>query len=93
MYRRKNSEIEDTSDVINTQQRDHQASDMPWKQLKKEKKPSRKNRKNKRQENHNNSNALMDNPTEENNDNILKSGIFSAFLCVVSLSALSALIL
>lgn len=81
MYRRKNSEIEDTSDMINIQQRDHQASDTPWKQLKKEKKPSRKNRKNKRQENHNNSNMLMDsdNLTEENNDNVLKSGIFSAF--------------
>lgn len=70
--------------MMNIQQihkRDCQASDTPWKQLKKEKKAARKNRKNKRHENHNNSNMLMDpnNPTEENNDNVLKSGIIFFF--------------
>lgn len=61
---------------MNTQQRDYQALDTSWKQLKKEKKAARKNRKNKRNENHNNY-VLKDsnNPTEENNDNIPKSGI------------------
>lgn len=74
IYRRKNSEIE-TSDVMNSQQRDYQALDTSWKQLKKEKKAARKNRKIKRHENHNNY-ALKDSnkPTEINNDNIPKSG-------------------
>lgn len=77
IHRRKNSEFEDAFDMMNVQQRDYQTSDTPWKQLKKEKKAARKNRKNKRHENHNNSNALVDlnNPAEENNDNVLKSGI------------------
>lgn len=63
--------------MMKIQHRDCQATDTPWKQLKKEKKAARKNRKNRRHENHNNSNMLMDlnNPTEENNDNVLKSGI------------------
>lgn len=71
--------------MMNIQQRDWQTSDTPWKQLKKEKKAARKNRKNKRHENHNNSNMLMDlnNPAEENNDNdnILKSGIALFLFC------------
>ncbi|XP_012534901.1 ubiquitin carboxyl-terminal hydrolase 45 isoform X2 [Monomorium pharaonis] len=73
--KRKNSEFEDAFDMMNIQQRDYQTTDTSWKQLKKEKKAARKNRKNKRHENYNNSNALTDlnNPTEENNDNILKS--------------------
>ncbi|KAL6424922.1 hypothetical protein ACFW04_010060 [Cataglyphis niger] len=74
LLKRKNSEIE-TSDVMNTQQRDYQALDMSWKQLKKEKKAARKNRKIKRHENHNNY-ALKDSskPMETNNsDNIPKS--------------------
>lgn len=82
IYRRKNSEFEDAFDMMNIQQHDCQteiwkSEDTPWKQLKKEKKAARKNRKNKRHENYNNSNALMDlnNPAEENNDNVLKSGI------------------
>lgn len=75
LLKRKNSEFEDAFDMMNVQQRDCQTSDMPWKQLRKEKKAARKNRKNKRHENHNNSNVLMDlnNPAEENNDNVLKS--------------------
>ncbi|XP_011167643.1 ubiquitin carboxyl-terminal hydrolase 45 isoform X2 [Solenopsis invicta] len=75
LLKRKNSEFEDAFDMMNVQQRDYQTSDTPWKQLKKEKKAARKNRKNKRHENHNNSNALVDlnNPAEENNDNVLKS--------------------
>jgi len=79
IHRRKNTEFEDTFDMMNIQQRDCQTSDTPWKQLKKEKKAARKNRKNKRHENHNNSNVLLDlnNPTEENNDNVLKSGTVS----------------
>ncbi|KYN45451.1 hypothetical protein ALC53_00009, partial [Atta colombica] len=82
LLKRKNSEFEDAFDMMNIQQHDYQteiwkSEDTPWKQLKKEKKAARKNRKNKRHENYNNSNALMDlnNPAEENNDNVLKSGI------------------
>lgn len=62
---------------MNSQQRDWQTSDTPWKQLKKEKKAARKNRKNKRHGNHNNSSILMEpnNPVEENYDSVLKSGI------------------
>lgn len=71
--------------MMNIQQRDCQTSDTSWKQSKKEKKAARKNRmlfRNKRHENHNNSNMLMDpnNPAEENNDNVLKSGILSSLL-------------
>lgn len=75
ILKRKNSEFEDAFDMMKIQHRDCQATDTPWKQLKKEKKAARKNRKNRRHENHNNSNMLMDlnNPTEENNDNVLKS--------------------
>lgn len=82
MYRRKNSEFEDAFDMMNIQQRDCQTTDTSWKQLKKEKKAARKNRKLKRHENHNNSNMLMDlnNSAEENNDNILKSGITFSLL-------------
>ncbi|XP_018314540.1 ubiquitin carboxyl-terminal hydrolase 16 isoform X3 [Mycetomoellerius zeteki] len=80
LLKRKNSEFEDAFDMMNIQRHDCQteiwkSEDTPWKQLKKEKKAARKNRKNKRHENYNNSNALMDlnNPAEENTDNILKS--------------------
>ncbi|XP_011875139.1 PREDICTED: ubiquitin carboxyl-terminal hydrolase 16 isoform X3 [Vollenhovia emeryi] len=80
LLKRKNSEFEDTFDMMNIQQRDCQTSDTSWKQLKKEKRGARKNRvmsRNKRHENHNNSNVLMDlewnNPAEENDDNVQKS--------------------
>lgn len=61
--------------MMNSQQRNYQALDTSWKQLKKEKKAARKNRKNKRHENYNNY-VLKDsnNPMEEN-DSIPKSGI------------------
>lgn len=76
IHRRKNSEIE-TFDVMNTQQRDYQALDTSWKQLKKEKKAARKNRKIKRHENHNNYTLKnLNKPMETNNDNIPKSGNF-----------------
>lgn len=77
MHRRKNSGFEDTFDTMNAQQCGWLTSDTPWKQLKKEKKAARKNRKIKRHENHNNSSILMEpnNPVEENNDSVLKSGI------------------
>lgn len=82
IYRRKNSEFEDAFDMMNIQQRDCQTSETSWKQFKKEKKAARKNRKNKRHENHNNSNMLMDlNNPEENNDNVLKSGITLFLFC------------
>ncbi|KAL0129373.1 hypothetical protein PUN28_004220 [Cardiocondyla obscurior] len=75
VLKRKNSEFEDAFDMMNIQQRDCQTSDTSWKQIKKEKKAARKNRKNKRHENHNNSNMSdLNNPVEENNDNIIKSG-------------------
>lgn len=64
--------------MMNTQQRDYQPADTPWKQLKKEKKAARKNRKNKKHENYNNSNSALtesSNPTVENNDSVLKSGM------------------
>jgi hypothetical protein len=63
---------------VKTQQRDYQATDISWKQLKKEKKAARKNRKNRRHENYNNSNSVLresNNSTVENNDNVIKSGI------------------
>lgn len=73
LLKRKNSEIE-TFDVMNTQQRDYQALDTSWKQLKKEKKAARKNRKIKRHENHNNYTLKnLNKPMETNNDNIPKS--------------------
>lgn len=63
---------------MNTQQRDYQALDTSWKQLKKEKKAARKNRKIKRHENHNNYTLKnLNKPMETNNDNnIPKSGNF-----------------
>lgn len=76
LLKRKNNEFEDTFDMMNTQQRDYQPADTPWKQLKKEKKAARKNRKNKKHENYNNSNSALtesSNPTVENNDSVLKS--------------------
>ncbi|TGZ50256.1 ubiquitin carboxyl-terminal hydrolase 16/45 isoform X1 [Temnothorax longispinosus] len=78
LLKRKNNEFEDAFDMMNIQQRDSQTSDTSWKQLKKEKKAARKTRKlfrDKKHENYNNSNMLMDlnNPVEENNDNVLKS--------------------
>lgn len=76
IYRRKNNENDTFFDMTNNQQRDYQALDTSWKQLKKEKKAARKNRKIKRHENHNNY-VLKDsnNFTEENNDNTPKSGM------------------
>ncbi|XP_011338116.1 ubiquitin carboxyl-terminal hydrolase 45 isoform X2 [Ooceraea biroi] len=76
LLKRKNNEFEDTFDMMNIQQRDYQATDIPWKQLKKEKKAARKNRKNKKHEDYSNSNSALtesNNPTVENNDNVLKS--------------------
>ncbi|GAB1868670.1 Ubiquitin carboxyl-terminal hydrolase [Camponotus japonicus] len=74
LLKRKNNENDTFFDMTNNQQRDYQALDTSWKQLKKEKKAARKNRKIKRHENHNNY-VLKDsnNFTEENNDNTPKS--------------------
>ncbi|XP_029171338.1 ubiquitin carboxyl-terminal hydrolase 16 isoform X2 [Nylanderia fulva] len=72
LLKRKNSEAE-TFDTISNQQRDYQALDTSWKQLKKEKKAARKNRKLKRNENHNYVLKDSNNSMEENNDNIPKS--------------------
>ncbi|XP_018403613.1 PREDICTED: ubiquitin carboxyl-terminal hydrolase 16 [Cyphomyrmex costatus] len=78
LLKRKNSEFEDAFDMMNIQQHNCQteiwrSEETTWKQLKKEKKAARKNRKNKRHENYNNSTVDLNNPTEENNDNVLKS--------------------